>query len=52
MRRMGVYSLVNTLCEYSREQIRVQILVDVDGSGKGSASPRRRDWTLGKRAAI
>lgn len=39
MRRMGVYSLVNTLCEYSREQIRVQILVDVDGSGEGERLP-------------
>ena len=53
MRRMGVYSLVNTLCEYSREQIRVQILVDVDGSGEGERLPlEEMGLDLGKRAAI
>lgn len=39
LRRMGVYSLVNTLCEYSREQLRVQVLVDVDGTGEGERLP-------------
>lgn len=35
-RRLGVYSLVNTLTGYVDDKMRVQILVDTDGTGKGS----------------
>ncbi len=39
-RRLGVYSLVNTLAGYMDDKdLRVQILVDTEGTGKGSRLP-------------
>lgn len=38
-RRMGVYSLVNTLSRYLDKETRVQILVDTQGTGKGDRLP-------------
>ena len=38
-RRLGIYSLVNTLTGYSQEDVRVQILVDVEGNGEGVRLP-------------
>ncbi|MEA5059042.1 MAG: GerMN domain-containing protein [Candidatus Pelethousia sp.] len=38
-RRLGIYSLVNTLTGYVEGKMRVQILVDTDGTGKGSRLP-------------
>lgn len=38
-RRLGVYSLVNTLAGYVENKMRVQILVDTQGTGKGTRLP-------------
>lgn len=38
-RRLGIYSLVNTLTGYVDGKMRVQILVDTDGTGKGARLP-------------
>lgn len=50
-RRLGVYSLVNTLTGYAKEGVRVQILVDAEDKGTGERLPVRDLGLTGREGA-